>query len=67
MIIHNVFKHLKNAKDPLKLALNIFQSNGESLHEKQKEYLLEAINNLSQNISLLSESVVNSPKLDPEV
>lgn len=56
-IISNIFRHLKNANDPLEIALKMFEDNNEMLHEKQKEFLLKSLNNISKNIDMLVENI----------
>lgn len=56
-ILNNIFKHLKNAGDPLILARKMFSENNEELHEKQKEYLLNSLKEISDNINLLVKSI----------
>lgn len=53
-----VFKHLKNANDPLELALKTFEiDENEVIHEKQKEYLIESVKKISQNLEILIEAI----------
>lgn len=59
-IISIIFKHLKNANDPLELAIKTFKNElNEVVHEKQKEFLLESLHKLSENIETLNKHVKN--------
>lgn len=55
--ISNAFKHLKNTNDPLKVVLKMFEENNEQLHEKQKEFLLLSLSEISENLDLLIKRI----------
>lgn len=52
-ILNNIFRHLKNANEPLEIALRMCQMNDENIHEKQKEFMLDSLGKLSENIETL--------------
>lgn len=56
--ISTAFKHLKNINEPLELAKTLDLNNC-SLHEIQKEYLLENLNKISTNIDILTKNIEN--------
>lgn len=56
-LVSNVFKHLKNVNDPLEIAIKMFECNNDELHSKQKEYLLESLTEISENIDILVKSI----------
>lgn len=55
--VSNTFKHLKNTNDPIKMVLKIMNDNQEHLHEKQKEFLLKTLSEISTNIELLIKKI----------
>ncbi|QIH04945.1 hypothetical protein [Dasineura jujubifolia toursvirus 2a] len=56
-LISGVSKHIKNANEPLELAIGIFQANEEPIHEKQREFLLESLQKLSNNLDSLIRNI----------
>lgn len=57
LIISDVSKHIKNANEPLTMAIKSFENNDEMLHEKQQEILLESLDKLNKNINVLIENI----------